>query len=181
MPHRYNIGHCPTLSAKPVFFDANILIYIFWPTGTSTWPAEYSTIFNTLRKQKNVLMTDVTVISEVINRSVRIEYDKYLVEKGIRKDELSFKKFRESPYGKETLTDIYTILKNKIMPLFHIIGKVFQKSDIEGFLHVDSIDFSDMLITSLCRDNNCILLTNDRDFASTDIDILSAHPALLRS
>jgi predicted nucleic acid-binding protein len=181
MAYRYGFNNLSTLPLRPVFFDANILLYIFWPTGTPKWVSEYSTIFNRLIKQKNEMAVDVTVISEVINRSIRIEYDKYIAEKRIKKEDFPFKKYRDSQEGKDAITDIYSILNKKILPLFRVLGKAYTKSDIEGFLSADNLDFSDKLIVSLCKDNNCILMTNDRDYATSDIDILSSNPVLVRS
>lgn len=35
-------------------------------------------------------------------------------------------------------------------------------------------------IISLCKENGFVLLTNDKDFASADLEILTSNPALLK-
>jgi predicted nucleic acid-binding protein len=180
MANRYGIKNLSSLPARPIFFDANILLYIFWPIGSLSWSDKYSTIFKSLLEQKKIMAFDITVASEVINRSIRFEYEKYLTEKGLKKELLPFKQYRESKDGKEVQKEIFTILKKKILPLFGILGKAFDKSDLDRFLIDDPMDFSDKMILSICKENNCILLTNDKDFANSDIDILSSNPAVLR-
>jgi len=75
MTKRYNLTEIYRLNKRRIFFDANILIYLFWPTN-SYWERQYSTIYNRLLQQKNDMIADFIVISEVINRAIRIEYKK---------------------------------------------------------------------------------------------------------
>ena len=42
-------------------------------------------------------------------------------------------------------------------------------------LNVDSLDFNDKAIQSVCAKNNFVLLTNDIDYKETSLDILSAN------
>jgi predicted nucleic acid-binding protein len=179
-PKRYNHSQISFLTNKTVFFDTNIIIYIFWPTGSLRWEREYSSIFSKLLKQNNKIATDFIVVSEVINRAMRTEYEKYLQDNNFTKQYVPYKKFRDSQDGQNTLKDIYQIINAKILNNFHIIGKAFESHHIEQFLLVDLLDFSDKGIASLCRDNNCVLFTNDRDFMHTDIEILTSNPVLLR-
>jgi len=77
------------------------------------------------------------------------------------------------------LDDIYRIVKRKIVDNFSISGKSFTKTDIEGFLQNNGLDFSDKGIVALCKDNNFVLLTNDKDFATADVEILTSNSELL--
>lgn len=181
MKQRYSSKDISSIKNRQIFFDANVILYIFWPTGKYTWEKHYSSIFGLLIRQNNVLATDFIVISETLNRVIRIEYQKYLYNRNLKNDDYKFKEYRDSSDGKEVLNDIYNIIKTKILTKFSIIGKTFQKSDIETFLTIDSLDFSDKAILSLCKENNCILLTNDKDFAESDIEILTSHPVLLKN
>ncbi len=40
----YDSSDIHSLDKRQIFFDANILLYIFWPTGSS-WEKQYSAIF----------------------------------------------------------------------------------------------------------------------------------------
>jgi len=71
----YNPSEIHNLNKRQIFFDANILLYIFLPTGSS-WEKQYSVIFNRLLKQKNEMAVDFIVISEVVNRAVRLDFQR---------------------------------------------------------------------------------------------------------
>lgn len=174
MPRRYNVTEIHRLNRRRIFFDTNILIYLFWPTQ-SYWEAKYSAIFQRLLSQENDLVVDFYVISELINRVLRIEYAKNIPENS----PVKFKSFRENPDGQSAIDDIYQIVKNKIITRFCIFGKSFNKSEIEGFLKNDGLDFNDKALAAICKENNFVLLTNDKDFSAVDLDILTSNPDLL--
>jgi predicted nucleic acid-binding protein len=175
----YNSSEIHSLNERQIFFDANILLYIFWPTDYR-WAKQYSTIFNRLLKQKNEMAVDFIVISEVVNRAVRIEYEKHLQANNTPRKKLPFKKYRDSQDGQEALNDVYQIVKKNIVSKFSIAGKAFTKSDIENFLHIDSLDFSDKGIAAICKEHGFVLLTNDKDFADSDLEILTSNLGLLK-
>jgi predicted nucleic acid-binding protein len=88
------------------------------------------------------------------------------------------KQFRDSPEGRQILSDIYLIVENQILSKFNVTGNAFSKTDILGFLTVNSLDFSDKGILKICQDNNFVLLTNDKDFKSANVDLLTRNPAI---
>lgn len=180
MANFYNSFEIHSLDKRRIFFDANVLIYIFWPTG-SHWVKQYSIIFKQLLQQKNELVVDFIVISEVINRVVRIEYENYLRANNMSRKQLPFKNYRDDQAGHDTLNDVYQIVKMKIVNKFTIAGKAFTKSDIENFLHIDSLDFSDKGIAAICKEHDFVLLTNDKDFADSNLEILTSNPRLLKN
>jgi len=172
MATKYRLQDVAQLNGRGIFLDANILIYLFWPTGQHNFEQNYARVFSDLLRQKNNLFVDFLVISEVINRVVRIEHQKINPTQ-------RFKDFRNSPDGQEVLSDIYMIVKNDILDRFSIIGKAFSKQDIENSLVVDELDFADKGIAQICRENVLVLLTNDKDFKNTDLDILTGNPLIL--
>lgn len=175
MAIRYSTNNLSVLQNRKIFFDANILIYLFWPSGSHRWENEYSTIFANILRQQNELFVDYIVISEIINRAMRLEYDKSTL-----KTSLTFKQYRDSSEGQLALYDIHLIVKSSILNRFTVVGKAFSKTDILALLTVDSLDFSDKGIILTCKENTCLLLTNDADYKSADIDILTANPTILR-
>lgn len=181
MATKYSLQNIHQLGSRKIFFDANVLIYIFWPSGDYKWEEYYSSAFGKLLRQKNELFVDFIVISEIINRSHRLEYEKYLAANNIKKSKLSYKNFRDSDDGCEALSDIYLIIETNILNYFTVLGKAYTKSDIQSFLKLETLDFSDKGILLTCKENSCILLTNDRDFVNADIDILSSNPRLLNN
>jgi len=179
MATKYSLTNIPTIRDRKVFFDANVLIYIFWPSGAYYWESFYSSAFGSLLRQRNELMVDFIVISEIVNRAHRLEYDKYLTANEILRSALSYKQYRNSSDGQAALSDIYLIVETNILSNFTVVGKAFTKSDIQSFLTVEPLDFADKGILMTCRENSCVLLTNDIDYRAADIDILSSNPAII--
>lgn len=171
MAKRYGPKTIGSVASQRVFFDANVLVYLFWPTGLQHWELQYAKLFSRLLKQSNQFITDITVISEVINSMLRVEHKK-------SSPNSPFKPYRDSKVGRAALADIHTIVKGDILPNFELAAPSLGKADIEGLLYENELDFSDKIIEKLCIDQGLILLTNDKDFRKSNVDIISANPAL---
>ena len=176
MSGRYTLENYEDIKGREVFFDANIILYIYWTTGNRSWMRQYSTLFNKLLKQGNKMYVNYLVISEVVNRAIRIEHEKYQKSqsKAIR-----YKDYRNSDAGVEALEDIYTILEHDVLKHFDVVSDGYDKLDIESFLIVDNLDFGDKAIEKTCIDRDMVLITNDADFKNSKLDILSVNSKLI--
>jgi predicted nucleic acid-binding protein len=172
MPTTFKQSDFSEVNGRSIFFDANVLIYLFWPTGSAYWEENYAKLFRNLLKQNNNLCVDFLVVSEVVNRIHRIEHRK--VSKGN-----DYKLYRDSQPGIDALKDIYTIVQDEILNRFDVIGKSIDKTEIQSYLIVDSLDFADKATVSICKQNSMVLLTNDADFKYVDIDILTCNNKIL--
>jgi len=182
MKARYPLEAIEALPHHSVFFDANILIYIFWPTTTKNKISEsYSRILAKMLRKHFSLFTNTLVLSEVINRCLRLEYDKYIQNEAIDFMKFKFKDFRSSPEGINVQTDIFNMVKEQILCNFNIVDKCFNNKNITELLTINELDFNDKLIISNCIENNYLLITNDKDFIHADIDIFTSNPVLLAS
>ena len=168
----YRLQDAIQLQGRNIFVDANVLIYLFWPTGLHHFEQNYARVFRTLLTQRNALHVDFLVISEVINRVLRIEHLKI-------NPTISFKIFRDSQDGKDALDDIHTIVKGNILNHFNIEGKIFNSQEIENLMVINDLDFVDKATVSLCSEKSMVLLTNDRDFKNSGLDILTGNPYIL--
>ncbi len=174
MATKYKLQDTNALKGRDVFVNANVLIYLFWPTGQYVPEKNYAKVFSNLLKQKNKLIVDFLVVSEVINRVIRDEHKKVI-------DKIpKYKDYRDSKEGQDTLNDIYTIVRNEILNHFQVVGKSFDNALIESFLVVDNLDFVDKATVALCKENGFVLLTNDSDFKNADLDILTGNSKILR-
>lgn len=172
MATKYRLQDVGQLRDRNIFLDTNVLIYLFWPTGNLSFEENYARAFGVLLRQKNKLFVDFLVISEVINRILRIEHKKLNPAQ-------TFKEFRDSQNGKDAMNDIYVIVRDNILKQCDVIGKTFNKQDIENCLIVDELDFVDKATVTLCKENALLLLTNDKDFRNVDLDILTGNPHIL--
>lgn len=180
MRKRYKFSDIPSLENKSMLFDTNVMIYIFWPVGNNSYTNDYSSIFSSILKNKNPLFVDFLVLSEFINLTLRIEYDNYLSIKGIDKSKFNFKNFRNCAEGQKSLNDIYNIINKSILSKFEIIGKEFLLEDVNSFLKVDNMDFNDKAIELICKEKDLVLVTNDKDFIKSDVEILTTNKILLK-
>ena len=177
MANRYRPSTIDKISEKKIFFDANVLIYLFG-FGTPTkinWGEQYARLYSRLNTQKNKFVIDYIILSEFVNRAIRFEYDNFLVTNGISKRDLYYKNYRNSDDGQEALNDIYLTVKYDILSDFEVVEKSYSKDDLTLMCSIDSLDFSDKAIVQICDENQFVLLTNDTDFKDEDIDILSCH------
>lgn len=175
MNERYTENDINKVIDRHIFFDANILMYLYGNSNSDKTIKSYSSIFSKLLKQKNTKVVDYIVISEFINRFLRIGYESHLAFYDIEKSSLSFKRFRNTEEGRDLEDDIYSIVKNDILTNFKITGTEFQKADILAFLHHSSLDFSDKALEKVCLENDYVFLTHDSDFIGSKLDILSSN------
>lgn len=181
MATKYSTQNIPAVIDRKVFFDANILIYIFWPSGSQYWENIYSATYARLVRQGNEMLVDFIVISEIVNRAIRLEYDKFLIANTLTRSNFSFKKYRNSADGHTALTDIYLMVETDILNSFTVVGKSFTKQEINSLLTVDTLDFGDKAIMLTCQENGCVLITNDVDYKTSNIDILTSNPSILNN
>lgn len=174
MPERLKIHETSKIAGRTIFFDANVFLYVFWPTGNTRNEADYSHLYKKCLQQKIPIAMYFTVLSEVINRAIRIEHSKYLNENGLSAQAVPFKKFRDSQDGIQAQNDIYEIVKMSLRTIL-VCGKEFSKEDVLSFMTVDSLDFNDKGIVSLCSQKGYVLATNDHDFSGQNIAIISAN------
>jgi predicted nuclease of predicted toxin-antitoxin system len=46
------------------------------------------------------------------------------------------------------------------------------------YLQIDGLDFSDKALVTLCKEDDLVLLTHDKDFVVAALDILTLNPEL---
>lgn len=164
----YNSNNLSSIHHSNILFDANVLIYIFYPLGRPI-ESQYSKLYaKVLQSNTFVPCVHLLTISEFINRALRLEFSTYPQYK-------DFKAFRNSKEGQSSQSLIYTITQ-KILKNFQLIY-TDPKLNLPSLLKVDSLDFTDKILVETCKTQGFTLLTNDLDFKGSNIDILSLHPS----
>ena len=170
-------------SKDKLFLDANIWLYLYCPQGSRDyWVKIYSNVFDRILKAKSQIYIDVLIVSEFINRFARQEWE-------LAKEEWiptgsplnSFKNFRDSLHFKPIAQGIAAAVK-QIMQNCSQIERGFEILRIDDLLNdyaKGNSDFNDQVITELCKSNGLTLITNDGDFKTQEIPILTANPSLL--
>jgi len=184
MGARYNIDEIQGLTGKKIFLDTNIWIYLFGSFSDSqkSIVKKYSRAFKYLTQSNNKLYTDVTVISEFINRYQRHKFGIYKVNKNKMRN-FDFKRdYKKTSDFKEHLRLVSSIVENKILKWTFTANFNYENNDIRELINnfeEKAIDFNDLHIEKLCKMKNLILLTHDGDYSDSSIDIISCNPKLL--
>ena len=163
-------------STDKLFLDANIWFYLFGlhkPTEPTV--QTYSNVFNRILNAQSKIYIDVLVVSEFINVYARRKW------RLISPHLYPFKAFRNSSDFKSVAQDIAAEVK-QIMKHCSRIESGFATLRIDDLLNdyaVGDFDFNDQVITQLCKINGFTLITNDGDFETQDIPVLTANSKLL--
>ena len=156
-----------------LFLDTNIWFYLYGPQKLGNrWARIYSMVFNDILNAKSRIYIDVLIVSEFINSYARLKWK--LVAPHIK----PFKTFRNSSHFKPVAQDIAADTK-RVMSHCSQIDSGFATLVIDNLLTdyaAGNSDFNDQVITEICKSNGLTLITNDRDFRSQEIPILTANP-----
>lgn len=163
-------------STDNLFLDANIWLYLFG-LHKPTEPAVqiYSNVFNRILNAQSKIYIDVLVVSEFINTYARRKW------RLISPHLYPFKVFRNSSDFKFVAQDIAAEVK-QIMKHCSRVESCFTTLDIGNLLtnyDTGNFDFNDQVITEICKSNGFTLITNDSDFKTQEIPILTANQFLL--
>jgi predicted nucleic acid-binding protein len=170
------VRHYNFTSQDRLFLDANIWLYLDGPQKSkSHWRTTYSKVFSRILNACSQIYIDVLIVSEFINRYTRVRWG--VVAPGLN----SFKDFRNSPDFKPIAKDITADVK-RILKHCSPIESGFAAMEIDDLLDAYALgnsDFNDQVITELCKTNGLTLITNDSDFRSREIPVLTANKSLL--
>jgi predicted nucleic acid-binding protein len=153
---------------EEVLVDANIWIYLYPPPMNTTvrFAWQYSNGFAQMITNGAQPVLDPTILSEYLNRYCRIEWAGQY-----QQNYPNFKDFRNSP-DFTNVACTAAIFARRILD-FCVHQAI---SDFESA----NLDFNDGLLADICKNKDFKLLTNDGDFQSGGIELLTTNPRLLR-
>ena len=171
-----DVRHYNFASEDKLFLDANIWFYLDGPQKfRSYWRTAYSTVFNRILNAKSQIFIDVLVVSEFMNAYARVKWE--VVAPQLK----DFKDFRNSPSFKSIAKDIEDDVK-RVLKHCTLIESGFATLAIGDLLAdyaSNHSDFNDLVIMELCKSNGFTLITNDSDFKTQEIPVLTANKSLL--
>lgn len=165
---------------EQILVDTNVWLYLFpAPTDPSNrFATQYSTAFSNLVSAQAQLVLDPMVLSEYLNRYIRIEW-----EGNYKSRYPKFKDFRNSSEFTAIASAAETFAK-KILSFCQIHSIPANELDLNQALSAFSTggeDFNDALLVDICKKRNLKLMTNDGDFQDGGIEVLTTNPKLLRA
>ena len=159
-----------------VFLDANVWMFIYGPPQRKDKTRIYSGALRRLLEAQSRIFIDVLVISEMINAYARLKWK-------LNVSEDSFKVFRNSPQFVPIAKEIAGYVKRsaKLCSRIEISYEPFDVNELMNEYRTGGFDFNDQVIRDLCRAKDCKLITDDGDFDTQGVQILTANARLLRS
>jgi predicted nucleic acid-binding protein len=176
----YNLSVYSFQQNETILFDANVWLYLYpAPSGIqSPYVAGYSGGLKSIQMAGAHLVVDAIVLSEYLNSYCRIEWRAN--HKGTYPQ---FKAFRNSTdftgIGKRAAAYARQILKQST-PCDHPFTQTNVVQVLTDF-ETGANDFNDGLLAETCRIHGWKLVTNDSDFTSGGIVVLTTNPKLLRA
>ncbi len=157
-------------------FDTNVWIHIQSPYSNpySAEATEYSKLYKHILEDGGTVHITPTIISEFVNHVLKTNF---FVEKNNGNFRGSFKDYRQTQAYEEDATYVSGWLESFIADC-QIIPMNYTCAQYEAFanqLGRTSLDFSDLIIVAECSCHNMTLVTHDKDFEGTGIDIISAN------
>jgi predicted nucleic acid-binding protein len=185
MARRFDVKDLNELRQENIFLDTNIWLYLFCPLSNSRdhIVKKYSKAFHYLILSDNKLHIDVMILSEFINRYLRLAFHVY--KRGnYEGSDFDYKKdYKQTDDFKENIQLIYSTIRNKILPRVSVVNFNHENKSMGELiddLKEKMIDFNDLHFEKLCKTRGFILLTDDGDFSDSSIDIISGNPKILR-
>ena len=167
-------------SEEQILVDTNIWLYLFPASGNppQKFAQQYSTAFANLVSAQAQPVLDPMVLSEYLNRYIRIEW-----EGNYRNTYPKFKNFRNSLDFSAVVSTAATFAK-KIISFCQVHSIPASELDLSMALtnfSSGNVDFNDAILVDICKKRNLKLMTNDGDFQNGGIEVLTTNPRLLRA
>jgi predicted nucleic acid-binding protein len=176
----YDLSSYSFHSGEQVLVDTNVWLYLFPAPGKPphNFAPQYSIAFKNLVSAQAQPVLDPMVLSEYLNRYIRIEWG------GSDKSQYpKFKDFRSSP-NFSAVASAAEIFAKKILTICQVHSIPASELDLNRALadfSAGGVDFNDAILVDICKRRNLKLMTNDGDFQDGGIEVLTANPRLLRS
>ena len=164
-------------AGEVVLIDTNVWLFLQPPPKQPApgYAAQYSTALKNLLSAGARPVTEALVLSEYLNRYLRIEYAAWTSRYR------NFKDFRKSldcrPVAKDAIANAKVILK-LAAPQDTPLSQVDLPS-ILAETEAGTLDFNDGVLVESCRVRGWKLLTDDGDMKVGGIDILTSNSKLL--
>jgi predicted nucleic acid-binding protein len=165
---------------ESLLLDTNVWLFLY-PAPSNTpvgHAASYSAALKSMLAAGSRLIMDAMILSEYLNRYCRIEWN--ALHKVTQPD---FKAFRKSPSFRAVGQGAATFAR-EILKLCTRYDHPFAAADVTRVLadfEAGTNDINDGLLAETCRQYGWKLVTNDSDFATGGIEVLTSHPVLLKA
>jgi len=176
----YDLSSYSFKPGEQVLVDTNIWLYLFPAPGNPQhrFSGQYSLAFSNLVSAQAQPVIDPMVLSEYLNRYIRIEW-----QGNYKSQYPQFKVFRNSQDFLPVASSAETFAK-RIVSFCKLHSIPANELDLHQALADFSsaqMDFNDAVLIDICKKESLKLMTNDGDFQDGGIEVLTTNPKLLRA
>lgn len=162
-----------------ILLDANIWLRVYGPQSDSKnfLTKTYSLALKKILTATARIHLDALVLSEFINRWARLEYQTL----PSTERPANFKEFRSSMTFQPIAADIAKTSQSIVAQCTRVESG-FEPINITDTLAryaAGESDFTDLMLTQLCKRLDLKFVTHDSDFKTSGLDLLTANPKLL--
>lgn len=167
-----------------VLVDANIWVKAFPVMANPDAENPYAKFLERLVAEGVTIALDVIVTGEFVHTFVRIEHERHnqLLQKQGAKG-VQFKEYRRSEsYGKAISEARFQLEQILSFPNVKRVDHPFSQVDekrVFDLLCKGEIDWNDLMLLEEGRVRHWVIASNDTDFVSADVDVVTDNPKLL--
>jgi hypothetical protein len=174
-----DIGSYVFKPTDQLLVDANVWLVIYGPQKpASRKVAVYSGAFYRMLEARCPIYIDVLILSEIVNRYARFQYN---ITRASSATTVDFKQFRKDPAFKPAARAIAADVR-RILKYCARLDSGFHALDIHALVdeyEKDDSDFNDQVLIELCKSKSLTLVTDDGDFTDRGLTIITANRSLL--
>jgi predicted nucleic acid-binding protein len=163
-----------------LLLDTNVWLLLYGPGEPHDPRVEvYSEAFVQILNARSRINLDALVLSEFINRFARFEYELFKASNKSAPD--SFKGFRDTPEFVPIASAI-SVAAKKLVGHSHRIESSFADFPVEKVLDdfgKGGKDFNDQVLSELCKSKGYALVSDDGDFSTSGLTVITANARLL--
>ncbi|VVB63437.1 PIN domain protein [uncultured archaeon] len=162
-----------------ILLDTNACLFIFGPTPYKYKDPDRSKKYDNSQNKwgKGNVYICRPVLSEFVNKCRDYHWKRWKRDENPRED--GKKDFRNSFYYKNNkIADLIAQYVMEMLIEIECCDSEFDKTKTFGFLSEFSkckMDFNDIIIEEICKENNLALVTDDGDFKNCSIPIFTAN------
>lgn len=150
-------------------FDTNVWLYIYGPMAGSEKKkqSQYASLLRDIVDRKAGLFITSMVLSEYINRVLRIEFEQWK-----RRNNLYGADYKQDYRPTEDFQEALDDVKAQVKEILHNVTQKrpddFNNIDIDGIINSmsNSADFNDVYLVRCCECGNMCFVSDDKDIAN---------------
>ena len=163
-----------TINEKKIIFDTNVLVNLYHPeinknnTINQNYISKIEDLLIDCKIKKIKIKIIIPVISEFYNLALNAAFEDYKISK-LKDEKFTKKDYRKTPEFKISNAGIIKIINDILLHQeFEVEHYNFEYEKIENKeTLLSSLDFTDLIISKYCEEEDVCLVTLDSDFRKT--------------